>query len=157
MLMNLGSLKAVEPSLTKLISADLPIKVSYQLSKLYDSIKTELTKAEELRQGLVKKYGEVDPENESNMKVSEANMQAFVNGYNELMSVDIELTFEPVKVQTLLDYNERLEKMGHSPISLTAVDISNLKTVRVLSDDEEIEEKSENMPPRPMSGPPNRE
>lgn len=136
---NLGSLKSVEPSLVKLIGADLPIKISYQLSKLFDGIKMELTKAEDLRSGLVKKYGKATEDGSGNMQVTEENMAAFIADYNELMNVEIELNYEPVSVKTLLDYNERLEKMGHSPIALTAIDISNLKELKILSDQEEVE------------------
>ena len=141
MLVSIGVLKVVEPSLVKLIETDLPIKMSYQLSKLFDTINGELRKAEEHRVALVRKYG---TQHDDGLKVEEDNMAAFMADYNELMGIQIELNTEPIQVKALLDHNERLEKMGHTPISLNAFDISNLKQLGVLTDVEEAPEpKSE--------------
>jgi hypothetical protein len=142
MLFNLGSLKAVEPSLVKLISTDLPIKISYQLSNFYDALSVQLKKTEELRTELVKKYGE---EKDGNVQVKQENMDLFVSDYNELMSVNIEIAYQPIQVKTLLDHNERLEKMGHSPITLNGFDISNLKNVGLLADKEQSNNDGESV------------
>jgi hypothetical protein len=135
----LGGLKAVEESLVKLIKSDLPIRMSYQMSKLYDSILAELTKVEEFRVALVKKYGETGDKGE--IKVKQDNMDTFVKEYGELMDVEIDVNFIPVKIEDLISHNERLEKMGHSPVSLSGADISNLKGVGILVGEDENKEE----------------
>ncbi len=130
----IGSLKNVEPNLSKLVRADLPIKMAYQLSGFYNTILNELTKIEDLRKALVIRYGDVNEET-GGATVREELMEDFVKEYNELMDEEIEISFTPIQVKDLMAYNERLEKMGHTPIILNTIDIINLMTIGVLTED----------------------
>lgn len=126
----LEGLKAVEPSVIKILKEDLPIRISYKLSKLYDVVSKEMNRVEDMRQQLVKRYGEeLDA---GGMKVTEENLPAFNKEYGELMKETVGVDFESISVGQILDYSERLEMMGRSPISLSAFDIYQLIDIGLL-------------------------
>ena len=127
----LGSLKSVEPSLVKLLKADLPVVVSYKLSKLYDIIVQEVNKMEELRKALVIRYGE---EVDNQVKVKPECMRDFTNEYSELLAATLDVDFSPISIGYLLNYNDKLERMELPTINISAVDISNLRGIGILEE-----------------------
>lgn len=128
----LESLKIVESSIAKILKEDLPIRISYKLSKLYELLLKEMERVEDLRRQLVIRYGE---EVDGVTKVTEANTQEFNKEYGELMREAVDVgTYEPIPVQQLLDYSKRAELMSRSPISLSALDIRNLMNVGILTE-----------------------
>ena len=134
MIFTLESLKAVEPSLIKLLKEDLPIRISYQLSKLHDIISKEMQQVEGLRQELVRRYGE---ENDGITRVTEENILHFNKDFGELMAAPVDAgIFEPIPINQILNYSERMETMGKQPISLSAVDIGQLKMVGLIIEGE---------------------
>jgi len=127
----LETMKFIEGSIVKLLKEDLPIRMSYKLSKFYDVLSKEMTKVEELRQQLVKRYGE---EVEGTIKVTTENLEVFNKEYGDLMREAITVEFDPIDVNQIISYSERLEEMGKPAISLSAVDISQLKSVNLLKE-----------------------
>ena len=131
----LESLKSVEPSLVKLLREDLPIRMSYQLSKLYEIIEKEMSKVETLRQDLVKRYGK--EEDNGSIKVTEENLNDFNREFFELMSIPVDSgSYEPISIDTILTYSERMETLGKPPVNLSALDLHQLKLVGLLKDKE---------------------
>jgi hypothetical protein len=127
----LESLKAVEPSLVKLLKENLPIRISYQLSKLYEIIEKEMSKVEMLRQDLVKRYGK--EESDGNIKVTEENLNEFNKEFFELMSIPVDGgPYEPISIDSILTYSERMEVTGKPPVNLSAIDLHQLKMVGIL-------------------------
>jgi hypothetical protein len=90
----LGDLKNVENTILKVINAELPIKIAFQINLIVDDLDDKLTKLEKFRIGLVKKYGEEDKL--GNLQVLPANMPAFSQELKELMDSDVD--FKPVKI-----------------------------------------------------------
>jgi hypothetical protein len=128
----LESLKIVEPALTKLVKEDLPIRVAYQLSKFIEIVSKEMIKLEELRQELVRRYGE---ENEGVIRVTEENSIQFNRDYGELVNVPVDVgNFTPIDINLILGYSDRMEVLGRPPINLSAQDIAQLKLVGVFKE-----------------------
>ena len=131
----LEGFKSVEPSLIKILQEDLPIRMSYQLSKLYDVVVKEMEKVETLRQALVKRYGK--EEEGGTVKVTEENIPDFNKEFIELMQQPVDGgSFDAIAIDDIIKYSERLETLGKSAITLSANDIQQLKLVGVLKEGE---------------------
>jgi hypothetical protein len=127
----LGVMKMVEPSVEKLLKEDLPIRISYRISKFHDNVIKELNRIENLRQQLVRRYG---AEVENVIRVTEENMSEFNREYEELLNETIDIDFEPIPVKQIIDFSERLEMMGKPAISISAFDIHQLESIGLLEE-----------------------
>ncbi len=102
---------AIKP-LEELLKQKLPVKVSYGLAKLAIKINTELKAIEEVRIGLVKKYGTTGKDDEINIKPGDLNWVAFAKEFDELMSTESEIVFEKVKIPEKI--TGVCDKCGHN-------------------------------------------
>jgi len=95
---------AREP-LAKLLGEKFPIKVSYGLAKLAHKLNDQLKVIDDVRNGLIKTYGEEDPENEQNISVLQGstNFPKFVEELEELMNQEVEVVFDKVKLPEKVD------------------------------------------------------
>jgi hypothetical protein len=112
MLIKLGMLKALEQSITKMYNTDLPIKLSYKISKMIDPVGNELQKIEEQRIKLVEKYGE---KNETGITVTENNLDSFNKEFSELLEVEIDLPITPINLDDIPE-----------EVKLTGFEVNNL-------------------------------
>jgi len=85
--MKMYDLKNAEKALQKLVNADLPIKIAFNLSNIVDDIDTQLKKFEDFRVNLIKKYG---TETDKGFEVLPENVSSFEKEFNELLQLDIE-------------------------------------------------------------------
>jgi len=95
---------AREP-LQKLIEEKFPVKVSYGLAKLTNKLNEQLKVIEEVRQGLIKTYGEADTENPQQIRVNQEseNFPKFVSELNELFDQEVEVVFDKVTLPEMVD------------------------------------------------------
>jgi len=105
---------AKEP-LQKLMAEKMPVKVSYGLAKLAAKLNDQLGVIEKVRQGLIQTYGEKDPENPMQIRVSPESegFQKFASELGELMAQEIEIVFEVVTLPDTLEVE---------PVTLMALD-----------------------------------
>lgn len=91
--------------LTKLSRAELPLKLSFRISKFLKRVQEELTVFEEKRLALVEKYAKRNAKGEvgKNMKVADENLEAFHAEFKELSEIEADIDFEPVKLSVLDD------------------------------------------------------
>jgi hypothetical protein len=82
--------------MNKLLDAELPASVAFQLTKLLKNLNDEIKVIEEQRVKLVSKHGETT-ENQG-VTVSETNKEAFLKEFGELLDTEIELNWTPVPV-----------------------------------------------------------
>jgi hypothetical protein len=94
---------AKEP-LEKLVQVSLPVKVSLQVARLANKINVELRAIEDVRMGLIRKYGKVS-EDGRQMTVDpfDGNYPKFLEEINELMSQGTEIVAENVVLPTTVD------------------------------------------------------
>lgn len=97
----LGEIRNMKDPLIGLLDKTLPIKSAWSLNKLVKSFDKELSDIEEFRVDLIKKLG-VEGD-DGNIQVPEDKMQEFVTGFNELLSTEIEVAYEPIPIDALGD------------------------------------------------------
>lgn len=98
----LGEIRNMKDPLITLLDKPLPIKSAWSLNKLVKVFDKELSEIEEFRVGLVTKLGETDEETGAT-QVPEEKMEDFVNEFNELLSQEIDVQFEPLSIEVLGD------------------------------------------------------
>ena len=103
-LTNLEIFNAKEP-LRKLLEEKLPVKSSYGLAKLASKLDPQLGVIEKVRQGLIQTYGEKDPDNPQQIKVSSQSegFPKFAEEYGELMAKEVEIVIEVVALPDTLE------------------------------------------------------
>ena len=99
-------------SFNKLLNADLPVKVSYRLSKTIKKIEEELKHFDVNRIELIKKYGET--EDNIHYTVKKENMESYVKDMEELFTEKVDINVTQV---TLTEIENA---------KLSSVDMSNL-------------------------------
>lgn len=109
------------PTLRKLSQEQLPIRVSYTISKNIKSIEEELIIYEEERQKLIKKYAELDKEGnpkvdeQENYMIKPENQSEWNKGALELLSIETDINISKINLNAL-------EGLKISPLELTSID-----------------------------------
>lgn len=111
----LGALQVVMPSLNKIFNANLPAKIAYKISKALNMLNKELKEIEELRIGLVKKYGKEN--GEGTFQVIPENMQAFATEFQDLLNIPVE-GLVPVPID--------FDILENAKVELSPIEINNL-------------------------------
>jgi len=84
--------------LQKLMGEKFPVKTAYGLAKLSNKLNEQLKVIDEVRNGLIKKYGETDGKGNLQVKQESPNWIKFVEEFKELMAQEVEIVFEKVKL-----------------------------------------------------------
>ena len=93
-----GDIWGSQEPLRKLIEQKFPVMVSYKLAKLVKKLDEQFKVIEEVRTGLIKKYGETDDKGQIQVKPDGENFPKFAGEFNELMSQEVEMVIEKVKL-----------------------------------------------------------
>lgn len=98
--LNNGEIFAAREPLQKLLQEKFPVKVAYGLAKMANKLNDQLKVIDEVRNGLIKTYGEPDKDNPQQLRVNPEgeNMGKFVEELNELFNQEVEVVFEKVKL-----------------------------------------------------------
>ena len=91
--------------LKELLGKEMPVKVSYCLATLASKLDGQYMIIDNVRQGLVKTYGEQDPRNPNQFWVnpSSDNYQKFQEELEELMAQEFEIVYEPVTLPDTIE------------------------------------------------------
>ena len=93
-----GDIWSAQEPLRKLIEQKFPVMVSYKLSKLVMKLNEQFKVIDEVRTGLIKKYGETDEKGNTQVKQESESFPKFVEEFNELMAVEHTIDVEKVKL-----------------------------------------------------------
>ena len=93
-----GDIYGAQEALRKLVGQKFPVMVSYKLSKLVMKLNEQFKVIEEVRNGLVKKYGETNGKGQILVKTESENFPKFVAEFDELMAQESEIACEKVKL-----------------------------------------------------------
>ncbi len=85
-------------SLSKLLTLNLPIKLSFSIMKWIKEIESALIVFNEAKQQLFKKYWE---EKDWVLSVTGANLQLFWKDLDELCKIDVDINFDPIDTVAL--------------------------------------------------------
>jgi hypothetical protein len=105
----LGSINDIVYSMKELVEKDLQIKVAYKLSKLLKILDNENQTFEEQRVKLFQKYGEKDEDGNlktyegDKINIAKDNLKLFNTEFKELCNIEINIDFEPIKLDDLGD------------------------------------------------------
>lgn len=89
MKLTIAQIKNAEPVLSKLMNQSLPIKTSFRITKIIESVAKDLENFEKHRVQLFDKYGEIQ---DDNMKIIKPEHQeAFVTEINGLLLETVEV------------------------------------------------------------------
>jgi len=112
--MKLGTLVNSKEALTKLSKQNLPIEVSWKLSKLLKNAVIEISAFEVLRNNKILSYGEIvkdeNGKDTDNTKVKTENEEVYRNEIMELLTKDIEIDIPLIEMKEIIEYNKKLEK-----------------------------------------------
>ncbi len=93
-----GDIFLAQEPLKTLVEQKLPVMVSYKLAKLVMKLNEQFKVIEEVRNGLIKKYGTADEKGQTLVKQDGENWTKFVAEFNELMAQEVEIVLEKVKL-----------------------------------------------------------
>jgi hypothetical protein len=96
MTITLREILEVNQGLTSIAGKELPSKLSYSLARLQSKVTEPLKTFENARNGLIKKYGA--EQEDKTLKVTDANMEVFINEINGIMNVDEVIDFAPMNI-----------------------------------------------------------
>jgi hypothetical protein len=108
------------PTLKKLSQEQLPIKISYVISKNIKNIEEELVVYEEERQKLLKQYAELDKEGKPKVNdkghyvIKPENQLEFNKGVLELLGIETDVNISKIDLNAL-------EGLKISPLELTSI------------------------------------
>ena len=96
--------QAKEP-LGKLLGERLPVLVSYHLAQMALKLNEQFQVIEEVRRGLILRYGNPNPKDSSQMLVTEDSKDypKFVKELDELMALETEFVIQKVLLPTEVD------------------------------------------------------
>lgn len=141
MKIKMAEIKAIEEPLSKLMTKELNIKIAYRLSKFLKVVGVELQELENNRIRLVRKYGnkvenkDNDPKKKNNkgeveFKITPKNEQKFIDEYNELLRLEIEVDFNPILLSEL------------EGIQITTIDMMRLENIIIIDEKEKKAQKA---------------
>jgi hypothetical protein len=96
-----------EPLFSKLTGMKWPVRTAYALAKMASKLNDQFKVIEDVRLGLIKRYGEVNEKGNTEIKqtvlkdgIETPNplWAAFVGEFNELMGQEVEIVVEKVKL-----------------------------------------------------------
>ncbi|MDD2496272.1 MAG: hypothetical protein PHS24_05215 [Bacilli bacterium] len=106
----LGNLPNILESMSNLLQKEMPIKISYKLSKLNKKLVEEYQQFEESRKLLINKYALKDSEDnivtqDNIVQFNQDNLVLFNDEFEELLNIEFEIDFECIKIDDLGDIN----------------------------------------------------
>ncbi len=109
-----GEIYIAKEPLQQVMGQKFPVMVSYKLAKLASKLNEQLKVIEEVRNGLIKKYGEVDEKGQTSVKQDGENWAKFVEEFNELMTHEVEIPSLVEKVKLPEKVASTCDKCNHN-------------------------------------------
>lgn len=98
----LGELRRMGPSLTRLSDKELPIGVSYRLSKFLTKVSSELVAVEKERVKLIQRFGNMDPDRQK-IEVPPDKITDFRQAFDALLMEEVDIDVTPMETKELGD------------------------------------------------------
>ena len=93
-----GEIFQASKPLEELSKERLPLKASYRVALLIKKLSDQLSVIENVRVGLIKKYGELKEDGEMVIQPNSKNWDKFVSEMNELLAQETEIVFEKIEL-----------------------------------------------------------
>ena len=105
-------------TLQKLAKKDFKAKLAWTVARLLKAAEAEIQNFNETRMNLIRKYGEKDENDElltdekGNCKIPPENISVFTDELNELMSAEVEINANKIKMDLLEDVEFTPQEMA---------------------------------------------
>jgi len=113
----LGDLLAAEPALARLTKREVPLQLAFKLSRLHRAVRAETLAFEQLRLGLVKKYGG-DPRPDGWVTVRPEHLAEFTRQVNDAAQERVQLHVEPLSGRVLTELAPDLQLPAQDLVEL---------------------------------------
>jgi hypothetical protein len=104
--MSVAQVVTSEKPIANILAAKLPVKAAYQLAKIGKTLGKELETFNEQRNKLITELGRVNGSGVPEIKAEDENFPEFVRQMNDLLSMQIKIDLDPVKLDALGDKAE---------------------------------------------------
>lgn len=101
MTITIAQIKNAEPVLSKLMTQTLPIKTSFRITKIIESVAKDLENFEKHRVQLFDKYGELQPDGSKTILTE--NIEAFTQDLTALLQETVEIPEIKFRLEDLGD------------------------------------------------------
>lgn len=121
-----GEIYNAKEPLGKLMQEKLPVKAAFALASLARKLGEQIVVIEQVRQGLIKTYGQPDPDNPENM-ICKPGMDGYpkiMEELGELFSQEVELVLTPVALPTTV--SATCDKCNHNMDKALEVEAATL-------------------------------
>ena len=112
-------IKNAESALRKLVNAELPIKIAFQISSVVDEIDVHLQKFEEFRINLVQKFG---VKTDNGIEVKE-NIEEFNNEITNLLNAEVTVNIQSIDIDIFLNIDS---------VNLSVAEIKSLQQIGLI-------------------------
>ena len=93
-----GEIMTCKGALEELVKVKLPVRSSLQAAKFANKVSQKLKAIEEVKNGLIKTYGEKNDKGQTSVTPESPQWEQFVKEFNELMEIEEEFVFEKIKI-----------------------------------------------------------
>lgn len=118
MKIKLSDIYQMTTALKKVVAQELPLKVSYKLSKLVKIVDAETELIEAERNKLVQKYGVPDTEVEDRIQVPQDKIADFMRDWQDFLATETEIDVDPISVES---FGEDVKLTTQDALQLSAV------------------------------------
>uniref|UniRef100_A0A6M3XLD4 Uncharacterized protein n=1 Tax=viral metagenome TaxID=1070528 RepID=A0A6M3XLD4_9ZZZZ len=93
-----GDIYNARESLMALLEEKMPVAISFKVAKLANKFNVELKTIEDVKNGLIKKYGKPDEKGRVSVPQDSPEFDKFVEEFNELMEQTVEMVVDKIKL-----------------------------------------------------------
>ena len=93
-----GEIMNCKGALEALVKVKLPVRSSLQAAKFANKVSQKLKAIDEVRQGIIKNYGEKNDKGQTSVSPESPQWEQFVKEFNELMEIEEEFVFEKIRL-----------------------------------------------------------
>ncbi len=93
-----GEIMSCKGALEELVKVKLPVRSSLQTAKFANKVSSKLKAIEEVKNGLIKTYGEKNDKGQTSVTPESPKWESFVKEFNELMDIEEEFVFEKIRL-----------------------------------------------------------
>lgn len=126
-MLKLSSLVDANETFADISRQDLPINLSYRISRNISIMEKELTRFNEYRNELLKKYGKPVGEGGGTYNLEKDQVQAFQDEIKKLLDEEVDVYITPVTLSDLTACNIKIKPVGIHTLMIAGFVIDDLE------------------------------
>lgn len=98
-----GEIFASREPLEALLQMKFPVATSFKLAKTANKVNEALKAIEDVRNGLINRYGQPNAQGQMSVMPESENFGPFVKDFNDLLALEVEVVIDKVKLPQEVD------------------------------------------------------